>query len=80
MDDAEDAPIREELRLPAEAKRAIRRSATARTKAERVDEEAREATADAVRELVERYGLGVRDAGELLGLSFQRVSQLAGKT
>jgi predicted transcriptional regulator len=29
--------------------------------------------------LVERLGLGVRDAGELLGLSYQRVQQLVSR-
>ncbi|MBI4612419.1 MAG: type II toxin-antitoxin system HicB family antitoxin [Planctomycetes bacterium] len=77
IDDAEGVEVREDVRLPREARRAVRRSAEARRKADRSGEDARAATMNAVRELVE-FGLGVRDAGELLGLSFQRVSQLAG--
>lgn len=47
----------------------------ARRKAEQVNAEAQRALRAAVREL-RRFGISVRDAGALLGISFQRVQQL----
>jgi predicted RNase H-like HicB family nuclease len=76
VEDAETAEFVEEIRLPSEARQAIRRSSTARTHAERGRENAQRATTAAAKLLVERLDLGVRDAGELLGLSYQRVQQL----
>jgi predicted RNase H-like HicB family nuclease len=76
VDDAETAELIEEIRLPGEARRAIRRSSAARLEAESGRERAQRATRAAAELLVKRLGLGVRDAGELLGLSYQRVQQL----
>ncbi len=76
VEDAETAELVEELRLPGDARQAIRRSSAARRRAELGRENAQTATAAAANLLVERLGLGVRDAGELLGLSYQRVQQL----
>jgi predicted RNase H-like HicB family nuclease len=77
VEDAETAQLVEEFRLPGDARQAIRRSRAARMRAERGRENAQSATAAAAKLLVDRLGLGVRDAGELLGLSYQRVQQLA---
>ena len=74
--DGDTAELVEEIRLPSEARRAIRRSSAARTQAERGRQNAQRATTAAARLLVESWGLGVRDAGDLLGLSYQRVQQL----
>jgi predicted RNase H-like HicB family nuclease len=76
VEDADTAELLEEIRLPGEARQAIRRSSAARTRAERGRENAQRATTVAAKLLVEHLGLGVRDAGELLGLSHQRVQQL----
>jgi predicted RNase H-like HicB family nuclease len=76
VEDADTAELVEEIRLPGEARQAIRRSSAARTRAERGRDNAQRATTTAAKLLVERLGLGVRDAGDLLGLSYQRVQQL----
>jgi len=76
VEDADTAELLEEIRLPGDARQAIQRSSAARTRAERGRENAQRVTTAAAKLLVERQGLGVRDAGELLGLSYQRVQQL----
>jgi predicted RNase H-like HicB family nuclease len=78
VDDAETAELGEEIRLPSDARQAIQRSSAARLRAEQGRENAQRATTAAAELLVQRLGLGVRDAGELLGLSYQRVQQLVG--
>jgi predicted RNase H-like HicB family nuclease len=77
VDDAPTAELDEDVRLPVKARLAVARSRHARHEAERIGDEAREATREAVRTLVQDAHLGLRDAGELLGLSHQRIQQLA---
>ena len=76
VDDADSALLVEEIHLPAAARAAVRRSERARTRLETSRAEAGEATAQAARTLVEELHLGLRDAGELLGLSHQRIQQI----
>ena len=76
IEDADVAELVEDVRLPAAAREAIRRSRRARSAAEARRLDAQLATAEAAQALVEELHLGVRDAGELLGLSHQRVQQL----
>lgn len=76
IEDADVAELVEDVRLPAAAREAIRRSRRARSAAEARRLDAQAATAEAAQALVEELHLGVRDAGELLGLSHQRVQQL----
>lgn len=76
VEDAEKADLEEELRLPTKAQVAIERSRRARREADQSAAGARTATTEAARTLVEDVHLGLRDAGELLGLSHQRVQQL----
>lgn len=76
VDDADAAELREQIRLPGEARQAIRRSSAARTRAEQERQDARRETTVAAEILVRTLGLGVCDAGELLGLSHQRIQQL----
>ena len=71
----ERAVIDEEIRLPAELRNAIRRSRRTRERAERERENANEETRAAA-EALANGGVSLRDAGELLGLSHQRVQQL----
>jgi transposase len=46
--------------------------------AEKMRDKAQDATRAVVNQLTRRAGLSVRDAAEMLGISYQRVQQLAG--
>jgi predicted RNase H-like HicB family nuclease len=76
VDDAETAELIEEVRLPARVRSAISRSRTARRQARRERDRAQAVMKEAAETLVEDVGLGLRDAGELLEISHQRVQQL----
>lgn len=75
---AERAELVDDVRLPADLKRAVRRAVVTRAKADKLQAAAQEATRTLVKELTRRYGLSVRDAADLLGVSHQRVQQLKG--
>jgi predicted RNase H-like HicB family nuclease len=68
--------VHDDVRLPAPASRALGRSRTLRDREREAHEQARAATAAAVAALRDA-GLSERDTGTLLGLSHQRVHQLA---
>ena len=74
---AEAAEFIDDVKLPSEARKVVARATAARSKLDAVQVEAQETTATAVRELRKRLGLSVRDIAELLGISHQRVQQLA---
>ena len=63
-------------RLPKDLEDAVRQARLARTEAEAAHVRASALTKAAVRRLLDT-GLSVRDIGALVGLTFQRVSQLA---
>lgn len=73
--DADTVEIVEEVRLPGRASELLEASRTLRAKAADTQQEAQSVTTEAAREL-RAAGLTMRDAGELLGLSLQRVHQL----
>jgi predicted RNase H-like HicB family nuclease len=75
VDDADNVTLVEELRLPNEVRQAVTASAARREQAAREQTEAQDATAEAARRLLDA-GLTLRDAGEVLGLSFQRIAQI----
>lgn len=77
VDDAETADLVDDIRLPTEARRAIDRMTAARRRAEEKAKYAADSASAAARVLTERMGISVRDAAEVLGVSFQRVHQLA---
>jgi predicted RNase H-like HicB family nuclease len=72
---AATARLRDDVRVPADARKLLARSLASRTKALVEAKRAAKQTAQTVRELARR-GHSARDAGELLKLSGQRVSQL----
>jgi predicted RNase H-like HicB family nuclease/predicted RNA binding protein YcfA (HicA-like mRNA interferase family) len=75
VDDADQAELVPDIRLPRKAQTAVRRAKSARTLVARHQQQAAEATDQAVRRLAE-LGLSVRDTGEVLGISHQRAQQI----
>lgn len=71
------ARLVDDIRLPAGTRRLLARQRGARQRAELEQARARAIVSKAVAALTEELGLSVRDAGELLGLSHQRVQQLS---
>lgn len=67
----------EDVKLPADARRALREARAARARLAEESKKAQDSTAKAVRMLLKGMHLSVRDAGELIGISPQRVPQLA---
>jgi predicted RNase H-like HicB family nuclease len=75
---ADRAKLVDDIRLPAAVKRKLREVTALRLRAERLREKAQDVTRVAASQLTRRAGLSVRDAAEMLGISHQRVQQLAG--
>ncbi len=69
--------LKDEVKLPADAQRALRQARAARARLAAESKKAQNTTAKAVRTLLKGMHLSVRDAGELIGISPQRVHQLA---
>jgi predicted RNase H-like HicB family nuclease len=71
--------LAEEIRLPhPDLQQAVRRARCLRERAHEIEEEARNATFDAITVSLDTdSSLGVRDLADLLGISHQRVQQLA---
>ena len=74
---ATKATLVDDVRLPADARKALGRARAARQRLQNESKKAQATTAVAVRKLIETLGLSVRDVGELVGISYQRVQQLA---
>jgi predicted RNase H-like HicB family nuclease len=74
---AERAKLVDDVRLPAEVRRALQEARAARARLATESKKAQESTAKAVRTLLKSMHLSVRDAGDLIGISPQRVHQLA---
>ena len=79
IDEPEIVTLREEIRLPARARVALRRARSERDRAVQQQTRAQEALRAAATSLATGLGLSLRDAAELLGLSHQRVQQLTSK-
>jgi predicted transposase YdaD len=74
--DADTAELADDIRLPDEIGEQVKAAHEARGRAATEQRRAQEATVEAARDLVDRLGLSVRDAAQVLGLSHQRVQQL----
>jgi predicted RNase H-like HicB family nuclease len=74
--DADTAELVDDVQLPGEIGERVAAAQDARARARAEQAHAQEATLQAAHDLVDRLGLSVRDAAELLGLSHQRVQQL----
>lgn len=68
--------LKDDVKLPADAQRALRQARAARVRLAAESKKAQTSTAKAVRTLLKGMHLSVRDAGELIGISPQRVHQL----
>ena len=66
------------VELPAAARRTVRGVAAVRRRSDALRARVQEETRAAVELLTRNAGLSVRDAAEVLGISHQRVQQLAG--
>lgn len=76
LDDADGITVELVPRLPGPVEQDIRRARRLRAEADHVATESSEASRRAARLLVGEMRLTVRDAGELLGVSPQRIAQL----
>ncbi len=74
---AKRAKLIDDVKLPADARRALEEARAARARLATESKKAQKSTAKAVRALLESMHLSVRDAGDLIGISPQRVHQLA---
>ena len=74
---AERAELVDDVRLPSEARRALQEARAARARLATESKKAQKSTARAVRTLLKGMHLSVRDAGDLIGISPQRVHQLS---
>ncbi len=73
---AQSAELVDHVKLPAQARRLLQRARKERVAADKQLEKAHEVTSAAAKTLTSEVGLSLRDAGELLGLSHQRVKQM----
>ncbi|HEY3218015.1 MAG TPA: type II toxin-antitoxin system HicB family antitoxin [Candidatus Limnocylindria bacterium] len=78
--DANTAYLVDDVRLPSRLRASVKRAHLERKKAEEQHERAQRTAAKAATELTRDLHVSLRDAGEVLGLSRQRVQQLTAKT
>lgn len=76
VDDADEADLVFDVRLPAKIRTELARADTARQRSSTATKEAQRALRTAAADLTSTLAVSRRDAAELLGLSHQRVQQL----
>lgn len=76
VDNSNSAVLVDKVRLPAGIKHLLNKVETSRKRAELEKNTLGMLTLDAAKALTQELGVSVRDAGELLGLSHQRIQQL----
>jgi predicted RNase H-like HicB family nuclease len=76
IEDAESVEIRDQIRLPKDVQRTIRRVAEVRRTAAKLRKQSAGALEKAVDQLSRRLNLSTRDQADLLGLSHQRIQQI----
>jgi hypothetical protein len=73
---ADSFAVRIEPRLPRDLEKRVARVRKVRAEAEALQREAAAASAEVASDLVAKVHMTVRDAGRVLGLSYQRIAQL----
>lgn len=76
VEDLSGFKLKEQMKLPSKVKEVLAKRESAQRKLAEDEAKAQELTRRAVKTLVRDLDLSVRDAGDLLGLSHQRVQQL----
>ena len=76
IDDADQAELAFHYHLPSAIRSELARARAARQRAAAAQRDAQKVTRTAAQDMSESFGLSLRDAAELLGLSHQRVQQL----
>jgi predicted RNase H-like HicB family nuclease len=78
--DASSAYLVDDVRLPSRLRASVKRAHAERKKAEEQHQRAQRSAAQAATELTRDMHVSLRDAGEVLGLSRQRIQQLTART
>ena len=79
IDNAESVGLRDEIELPKDVQKTLRKVAEYRRDVEKLQKESAGALEKAIKQLTKRLKLSTRDQADLLGLSHQRIHQITQK-